>query len=305
MQVSFDHIPNRPSFPHHQITRRFDFVTSDTLTLRGWQMTPKSSIKSNIVIIHGFKDYSERYLDIASKLCEKGHQIFAYDQRGHARSDGARGFFPNFDLVTHDLHLAMHVFRRSDKGGAPWIILGHCIGASIAIRYALSLDNKLAALIISAPALKKMPDFHGFILSALVAANLLAPHMGIIDFPNEKFSRDPEIVSKMNNDMFISNRKIPARSEMGKLNNMEFIQENKSRITIPFLLLHGTNDQINNIEGSREFFEETPKIPGKQLRIYPNLSHDLLHEPEHLVVEKDIFDWLNLTLSNKTFIKSA
>lgn len=298
MQTSYSYIPNRPGFPEHRITRRLEIFTKDALTLRGWQLAAAGSAKGNVVIIHGFKDYSERYLDFATELSNNGYQVFAYDQRGHARSDGDRVYFPDFDIVTHDLLLAMQVFKRYDNQ-KPWIILGHSIGASVAARYALLHDDELAGLIMSAPALKKMPELQGLIASALKTANFFVPHFGIIDLPNEKFSRDPDIVNKMNNDMLITNKKIPARSGVSALENMEYIQENKSKAKIPFLILHGSYDQINNIEGSREFFEETPNIPGKDLKIYPGLAHDLLHEPEHSIVEKDIINWINLISTRK------
>ncbi len=283
-----------PTFPSHRITRKLEIETSDGLILRGWQMAPKvEPAKGNVIIVHGFKDYSERYLDFANQLSKNGYQVFGYDQRGHGRSEGDKVYFPNFDVVTNDLDLAIKLFKRFDNQ-KPWIVLGHSIGGSIAARYSVTHEDGIAGFILSAPALKKMPDLPGFIVSALKATSAIAPHLGMVDLPNEKFSRDPKIVEKMKTDPLIADIKIPARSGNGALENMDFIQENKFKTRIPFLVLHGTGDQINNIEGSREFFEGTPNIPGKQIKIYPVLAHDLLHEPEHQEVEKDILHWINL-----------
>lgn len=288
-----------PNFPSNRITRKLEILTSDGLNLRGWQMAAKiDPVKGNVIIVHGFKDYSERYLDFANQLSKNGYQVFAYDQRGHGRSEGDKVYFPNFDVVTNDLDLAIKTFKKFDNS-KPWIVLGHSIGGSITARYTVTHLDGIAGFILSAPALKKMPDLPGFIVGALKATNAIAPHMGIVDLPNEKFSRDPKIVEKMKTDPLIADIKIPARSGVGALENMDFVQENKAKTKIPFLVLHGTGDQINNIEGSREFFEGTPDIPGKQMKIYPILAHDLLHEPEHQEVEKDILHWINLIADRK------
>lgn len=292
--------PILPNFPSNRITRKLEIMTADELILRGWQMASKlEPAKGNVVIVHGFKDYSERYLDFANELSKNGYQVFAYDQRGHGRSEGDKVYFPSFDIVTNDLDLALKTFKRFDNH-RPWIVLGHSIGGSIAARYTVTHEEGIAGFILSAPALKKMPDLPGFVVGALKATNVIAPHLGIVDLPNEKFSRDPKIVEKMKSDPLIADIKIPARSGLGALENMDFVQENKSKTKIPFLVLHGAGDQINNIEGSREFFEGTPNIPGKQLKIYPVLAHDLLHEPEHLEVEKDILHWINLIAGRNT-----
>nr|BDT29062.1 alpha/beta hydrolase [Bacteriovorax sp. HI3] len=283
-----------PNFPSNRITRKLEILTSDGLILRGWQMAAKiDQVKGNVIIVHGFKDYSERYLDFANQLSKNGYQVFAYDQRGHGRSEGDKVYFPNFEMVTNDLDLAIKTFKNFDNG-KPWIVLGHSIGGSITARYTVTHEDGIAGFILSAPALKKMPDLPGFIVGALKATNAIAPHMGVVDLPNEKFSRDLKVVETMKTDPLIADIKIPARSGVGALENMDFVQENKAKTKIPFLVLHGTGDQINNIEGSREFFEGTPNIPGKQIKIYPILAHDLLHEPEHQEVEKDILHWINL-----------
>ncbi len=288
-----------PNFPSQRVTRKLEIKTADELILRGWQMAAKGEARGNVVFVHGFKDYSERYMNFGNELTKHGYQVFGYDQRGHGRSEGDPLYFPNFDVVTNDLDLAIKNFKRYDNS-KPWIVLGHSVGASIVARYCVSRSDGLAGLILSAPALKRMPDLSDYLVGLLKTINYLAPHVGLVDLPNEKFSRDPKIIEEMKNDPLIFDMKIPARSGFGALENMEFIRERIRDAKLPFLILHGTGDQINNIEGSREFFESTPNIPGKQLKIYPVLAHDLLHEPEHLQVESDILNWINIIIQKKS-----
>lgn len=292
-----------PNFPSHRVTRKLEIQTADELILKGWQMAAKGEVRGNIVIVHGFKDYSERYMNFANELTKHGYQVFGYDQRGHGRSEGDAVYFPNFDVVTNDLDLAIKNFKRFDNS-KPWIVLGHSIGASIAARYCVSHCDGLSGLILSSPAFKRMPDLPDFLVGLLKTLNYIAPHLRLMNLPSEKFSRDPKITEQIKNDPLFSQVKIPARSGFGALKNMDYIKERIRQTKIPFLILHGTGDEINNVEGSREFFESTPNIPGKQLKIYPVLAHDLLHEPEHQQVESDILNWINIITQKKSDFSS-
>lgn len=284
-----------PQFPQDRATREIDIETDDNLLLHGWQVEPVGEPKANLVIVHGFKDYSERYLDFAHKLAQRGFQVFAYDQRGHARSQGDRAYFPDFMSVVNDLDDAIRTFKAYDNS-KPWFVMGHSVGAAVTSRYAITNLENIDGFIFSAPPLKRMPKLTDFLVKSLKVLNLFAPHFGTIDLPNRDFSRDPKVVASMYTDPFIVNKKIPTRSGVSALENMEFVKNNRGRINVPFLVLHGTVDNINNIEGSRELFEGTMNIPGKDMKLYTGLSHDLLHEPEHTMVEDDIINWMESML---------
>lgn len=290
-----------PHFPSHRITRKLDIKTSDGLILKGWQITAKNTkeVRGNVVIVHGIKEYSERYLDFAEELSRNGYQVFSYDLRGHGRSEGERSYFPSIDLMIEDLELSLLNFHSFDNH-KPWMAFGQGFGGSLLTRYSITSRHTLSGLILSSAAFKLMPDFPPRLLGAIKASNTFFPRLRIMDFPNEKFSRDPKVIASIKKDLLMPDLKIPARTGYGLLQNMDYIQEHKHRLSIPFLILHGSGDSIYNIEGSREFFGSTPNIPGKQIKIYPVLSYDLLHEPEHFEVERDIIHWLNLMSEKRT-----
>lgn len=283
----------RPAFPKDRVTKELQVTTEDGLKLAAWQLAAVGAPRGNVVIIHGLKDYSERYLDFAKQLSEAGYQVFAFDLRGHARSEGDAVFFPKMETIMNDVSAAFKVFRQDDNQ-KPWFLFGHSAGAAIATRYAVDHPGELAGYLISAPALKPSADLSGFLIGALKFVDSIAPSLRMVDLPNEKFSKDAAVVASMENDPLMCNCKLPARTGVELLGNMDYIAANRSKVNTPFFIFHGDHDEINNIEGTREFYAGTGDIQGKVLKIYPGLWHDLLHEPERQLVVSDIIEWINL-----------
>src|ERR1043166_6580511 len=66
------------------------------LFCQSWQprgRTPKSSV----VLVHGLKDHSDRYVDFAKALVTNGFAVQACDLRGHGDSTGDRVWVGHFD----------------------------------------------------------------------------------------------------------------------------------------------------------------------------------------------------------------
>ena len=61
-------------------------------------------------------------------------------------------------------------------------------------------------------------------------------------------------------------------------------------VRIPMLLLHGADDPLCAAYGSRTFFEQL-RTEGSDLRIYPELRHEIFNEPEQESVFADLLEW--------------
>ncbi len=62
-------------------------------------------------------------------------------------------------------------------------------------------------------------------------------------------------------------------------------------LRLPMLIVHGAADGLADPEGSRTFFEALGS-PDKTLRLWPELRHEILNEPEKLEVARLMIDWL-------------
>lgn len=265
--------------------------TMDNLNLHAWHVAATKSVIGNIIIVHGFKDYSERYLDFAQKLASEGYEVYGFDMRGHSKSEGDRVFFESIDVVMQDFKAAIKEFKKIDNN-KPWFLMGHSAGAALTARYALDYPKDLDGFILSAPALMRSANINFVLEGAAKLISTIAPHTKMVDLPNKDFSRSPEVVESLSTDPWIENIKVPARTAVVMLENMDYVQMNKRKNKLPFLVLHSQMDKINNVGGSKEFFAGTPTSPLQEKIIYSNFAHDLLHEPEHDQIENDILKWL-------------
>lgn len=270
-------------------------IAQDGVRLHGWYLHSGTPVRANIVLTHGFKDYSERYLDFAKKLTKEGFDVYGMDLRGHARSEGDRVWFDDIPQVMSDFKLAIDDFKKNDNR-KPWFLLGHSAGAALVSRFMADYPDVFNGFILSAPVLKRAPDLSPFVEKSLHFIDRIAPRLKVLDLKTKNYSRVPEVIDRMYTDPLIHNIKVPAHTALVMLDNMDYMENARRNITKPFLVLHSESDMINNIEGSRDFYAGTPNIPGKEIKIFSNLYHDLLHEPEHPEVEDTILGWLNKQL---------
>ena len=64
---------------------------------------------------------------------------------------------------------------------------------------------------------------------------------------------------------------------MAFIETMEENFEASCDVDLPFLILHGSDDMLCNVEGSRHLFM-TSRTEDKSMHIYPNAAHQLYLE---------------------------
>ena len=65
-------------------------------------------------------------------------------------------------------------------------------------------------------------------------------------------------VEKYANDPLVWHGGLKAKLVVALLDTMDDIQKNVSKVTAPFLLIHGDDDQVVPIEGSHFLYEHSP-----------------------------------------------
>ncbi len=73
------------------------------------------------------------------------------------------------------------------------------------------------------------------------------------------------------------------------------IESKAGEIEVPTLLLHGEEDPLCRVEGSRRFHSGL-RPSGSELRTYPGLLHEILNEPEWEQVLSDMHAWVEKQL---------
>lgn len=251
--------------------------------------------KGTLVVVHGLDEHSGRYRHFAEYLTGQGWQIYLYDQRGHGRSKGLRGYAEGMQQLAEDLHVFVEWVKKQEKTDKVFV-LGHSFGGQVTINYLADYAPELRGAVLSAPNVqlalpvsplkKSVGRFLSNFLPTLRIANDVKP---------EYVSRDPEVVRDYCNDPFLQ-QKISLRLGAAILDNLDEIIDLATKIKLPCLVLHGSEDKITAKEGSETFFKKLSS-KDKKLKIYSKFYHEILNEPEKLEVYQDICHWLQERLS--------
>ena len=244
-----------------------------------------------VVISHGAGEHSGRYERPALGLTELGYPVYALDHRGHGRSEGSRALVDRLDNAAADLDVLIDRARR-EHPDTPLFLLGHSLGATIALRYTLGHQDKLDGLILSG-ALAVIDPPPAPVRLAARALSAIAPWMPALGVDPATVSRDPAEVEAYRTDPLVHHGKLPVRTVAEIAAATEAFPEQVGSLTLPLLLVHGSEDRLVSVQGSRMVYERASSAD-KTLEIYDGLFHEVLNElPEDRArVLADIVAWL-------------
>ncbi len=242
---------------------------------RSW---PVDGAKGAVVITHGIAEHSGRYEHVAQALNQAGYAAFAYDHRGHGKSIGAPG-----DMGEDVQQLVQDV-------------VDHCVSARASYEKTFLLAHSMGTL-FALPAAAQAPEgtLSGLVLSGVA----LVPGSAVLEsltsgegLPAETISRDPVVVKAYVDDPLIFNDNIPPETMARAAEAIQGATEAIPMITMPVLLLHGTEDVLTSIEGANMLHAQLV-ITDKTLKAYEGLYHEVLNEPEKDHVIADVVSWLD------------
>lgn len=105
-------------------------------------------------------------------------------------------------------------------------------------------------------------------------------------------SRDAEALLAKYSDPLVYTGSIRVRTGYEILRITSYLQQNMNRLSVPFLVLHGTDDTVTDPQASQKLYEEASSTD-KTIKLFEGLLHDLLFEPERETIMNDIIQWLN------------
>jgi len=103
---------------------------------------PAGPARAVVVIHHGLKSHSAEYAEFAKHLTAQGDAVYAYDMRGHGRSEGPRASLDDFEDLVEDLAIFMRSVQAREPG-RPVFLVGHSLGSSILMDVIVELHRLL------------------------------------------------------------------------------------------------------------------------------------------------------------------
>ncbi|XP_078597444.1 monoglyceride lipase-like isoform X1 [Branchiostoma floridae x Branchiostoma japonicum] len=253
-----------------------------------------------LMIVHGLGGHCQRYEDLATELNKEGVLVFAHDHVGHGQSQGHPADIKSFDEYVQDV--LQHADKmRAAKPGIPLFVFGQSMGGSVAILSALERPTLFAGVIVSAPGVIPAPESATrFRVSAAKALAFFAPRAGVAKVEAHLLSRDtakvntlPLQVKAFKDDPLVFHGHVCARWAVEFLSAMERIQREVHNFRTPLLALHGDQDKMSLIDGTKFLYQHT-RGADKQLKIYPGVYHEPLFElePDAQTARRDIVTWV-------------
>ncbi|MGI6226584.1 MAG: lysophospholipase [Peptococcales bacterium] len=265
----------------------FFIKTTDGLNLFAQVWEPKGEISAVTLLVHGIGEHSGRYEFLANKFNQESIAIFAFDLRGSGRSEGPRGHTPSYQMFMSDIDCLLKIVEERYPR-KPKCLYGHSLGGNLVLNYSLKYNPPLCGAIVTSPWLKLVFDPPLFkIILGEVMDKIWPSFSQENGISAHHLSHDSEVVRKYMADPLVHN-KISTRLFFEATRAGHWALECSEKLTLPLLLMHGTNDQITSPEASKAFFENQGS--NCTLKLWEGQFHELHNE----VIKEDV---INFTLN--------
>jgi len=260
------------------------------LYLQAWE--PDTERQAAMLLVHGLGEHSSRYAHLAEFLSSKGIAVYTFDGRGHGKSVKPK-VTAYFDRAAHYVKDVDDLFQKmkSYVGDTPCFIFGHSMGGGMVAQHVLTHQPDAKGILLSAPALVAGDDISPFLIKISGILSKIAPKLKAVKLDSSHLSHDPQVKLDYDADELVYSKGIPARTGAELLSMMDQIQENMDQFELPLLLMHGTEDQLTNIAGSKMLYTKASS-QDKTLKLYDGFYHELVNEVEKDRVMNDIADWI-------------
>ena len=256
--------------------------------------TPDTGVRGVVALAHGYGEHARRYDHVAQRFGEAGLATYALDHRGHGRAGGKRVRVRDMKEYVSDYRTLVSI-ATAENPGATRIVLGHSMGGGIAFAYGVQYPDEYDLMVLSGPAIAAHTGVSK--AKALIgkAVGSILPDLPIESIDADLVSRDPVVVADYKADPLVYRGKIPAGIGKALLLVGESMPERAPGITAPLLVVHGEDDQLVSAEGSRHLVECVGSTDC-ELKVYPELYHEVFNEPERDRVLDDVVSWIQARL---------
>jgi alpha-beta hydrolase superfamily lysophospholipase len=255
------------------------------LHLRSWHPEMAQAV---VVVVHGVNSHGGQYLWTGERLAAEGFAVYAHDHRGRGESEGPRFYIDDVSDYTEDLGTVI-ALAKSRHPGLSVFLLGHSAGGVVSCTWALDHQREIAGFICESFAYRVPAPAPVLALVRLLGR--IAPRLPVLKLKMKDFTRDPQALAALEADPLCKGEVQPARTVAALLKATDRMQQEFPTLTLPLLILHGTEDKATVPAGSREFYEHAGSAD-KTLRLYEGHFHDLLNDLGKQQVLAEIVAWI-------------
>lgn len=230
-----------------------------------WQKEDPAKV---VCIVHGIGEYGGRFDRVAEEFRNAGMAVLAMDLRGHGNSLGKKGDCAPRKSVLDDVS-ALIKHGQDMYPGKDIILYGHSMGGNIVLDYRSrgQLNCVPAGYIITAPWIRLVRPVPAPVYKVVRVLSRAMPSFTIGSDVNEADLGHPDSVKPYKDNPMVHNRisalcavdgfEIGLKLEDGSL------EDNGRAKDIPTLIMHGGDDRICSVHGSRRIADRLKKAGEK------------------------------------------
>lgn len=281
---------------------------------------PEGKPKAVVQLVHGVREYIERYEEFISFLCDNGILVCGHDHLGHGNSVVTNEYLGYFSRERGWQYLIMDTVRLSrimqnNYPSVPYFLIGHSMG-SLIVRAAVSkcgymYDGAVLLGVFNAKTgmdaariyMKNLcrikgefyrPEKTDKLLQSIGNAHIKNPESGYDWASRDNSSAEDFINDPKCNFTFTASAYADLIMLMMYVSGKQWA-ESVDKI-FPMLICSGEEDSVGEWgKDAVKLFEMLEKTGCEQvkLKLYDGARHELLHETNRSEVFDDLLEWLN------------
>lgn len=245
-----------------------------------------------VFLFHGLHKASSDMAFVAQFLFRRGFAVAAFDQEGQGNSEGERGTFTDInDQVVDCIEFIEKTKLLYDKS-VPIFCIGVTLGGALCVKIALKRPDLLNGVILYGPTLDIDPNFNPRIQRIIGVLNsCCCKNLRLKAIDQGGNSQNSHYANYCYENPGFFSGKMNVKTAYAILQGLRELQPQIKKFNCPVLLFHGKKDKMMGSRSSIEFFEKCESAD-KEILLFPEVHHAVVHEPEFGEILEKTADWL-------------
>jgi alpha-beta hydrolase superfamily lysophospholipase len=251
--------------------------------------------KGIMIVTHGLGEHSECYQRLVEGIAPLEFSVYAWDLRGHGRSEGKRGVSRDFFDFCKDLESFIRFVKKKEPE-LPVFQIGHSMGGLVVANALLKgIGSDLRGTIFSSPLFEvglEVPKLKE------MAGNVVSKWLPDLTLNNQieyaQLSRDESVIDEYEKD-HLRHDKVSTKLFSDMLESIKFALDHAVQIQVATLIQQAGHDTVVGVNGTRTFFSKLSS-EDKTFLLYEGYLHEIYNDLGRERVYSDLMNWVNAHL---------